>query len=133
MGGVGEGGAGGEGGERHCLYFWVSGYAHLHADESVRTKIWTQHTPYTHRGARAHTHTTHNIHTGLQGACARIHTYNTHHIHTGLHCRIVGRPGRALGLAKFMDYVKAKEKTWVCRRIDICNHWYLNPSPKPST
>ena len=24
----------------------------------------------------------------------------------GLHCRIVGRPGRALGLAKFLDYVK---------------------------
>jgi allantoinase len=28
----------------------------------------------------------------------------------GLHCRIVGRPGRALGLAKFLDYVKSKEK-----------------------
>jgi len=47
----------------------------------------------------------------------------------GLHCRIVGRPGRALGLAKFLDYVKSKEQVWVCRRSDICDHWYRNHKP----
>ena len=42
----------------------------------------------------------------------------------GLHCRLVGRPGRALGLAKFMDYVQSKEKVWIPRRIDIARHWH---------
>jgi putative urate catabolism protein len=42
----------------------------------------------------------------------------------GLHCRIVGRPGRALGLVKFLDYIKAKRKVWVARRIDIARHWH---------
>jgi putative urate catabolism protein len=42
----------------------------------------------------------------------------------GLHCRLVGRPGRALGLAKFIDYVQAKEKVWIAKRIDIAKHWW---------
>jgi putative urate catabolism protein len=42
----------------------------------------------------------------------------------GLHCRLVGRPGRALGLAKFIDYILAHEKVWVPRRIDIARHWH---------
>ncbi|MFQ3583778.1 MAG: allantoinase, partial [Cyanobacteriota bacterium] len=41
----------------------------------------------------------------------------------GLHCRLVGRPGRALALAKFLDYVQAHEQVWLCRRIDIAHHW----------
>jgi putative urate catabolism protein len=42
----------------------------------------------------------------------------------GLHCRLVGRPGRAIGLAKFLDYIKSKKKVWVARRIDIARHWH---------
>lgn len=49
----------------------------------------------------------------------------------GLHCRIVGRPGRALALARFLDYVKAKQDTWICRRIDIARHWHKNFPPCP--
>ncbi len=41
----------------------------------------------------------------------------------GLHCRLAGRPGRAAALAKFLDYVAAHERVWVCRRIDIARHW----------
>jgi len=41
----------------------------------------------------------------------------------GLHCRLVGRPGRAAALARFLDYVKSHPKAWVCRRIDIARHW----------
>lgn len=41
----------------------------------------------------------------------------------GLHCRLVGRPGRAAGLARFLDYVIAHERVWVARRIDIARHW----------
>ncbi len=42
----------------------------------------------------------------------------------GLHCRLSGRPGRATALARFLDYVQQHEKVWLCRRIDIANHWY---------
>ena len=42
----------------------------------------------------------------------------------GLHCRLVGRPGRALGLAKFIDYVLAHDKVWVATREDIARHWW---------
>jgi peptidoglycan/xylan/chitin deacetylase (PgdA/CDA1 family) len=41
----------------------------------------------------------------------------------GLHCRLVGRPGRAAALARFLDYVSSRERVWVCRRIDIARHW----------
>ncbi|OCP15391.1 MULTISPECIES: allantoinase PuuE [unclassified Ensifer] len=41
----------------------------------------------------------------------------------GLHCRLVGRPGRAAALARFLDYVKSHEKVWLARRIDIARHW----------
>ena len=41
----------------------------------------------------------------------------------GLHCRLVGRPGRAAALARFLDYVQAHEDAWVCRRLDIAKHW----------
>ena len=34
----------------------------------------------------------------------------------GLHCRLVGRPGRAAALARFLDYVRSHEKVWVTRR-----------------
>ena len=42
----------------------------------------------------------------------------------GLHCRLVGRPGRALGLQKFIDYVLKHDKVWIPRRIDIAHHWH---------
>ena len=41
----------------------------------------------------------------------------------GLHCRLVGRPGRAQALARFLDYIREHDKAWVCRRLDIARHW----------
>ena len=41
----------------------------------------------------------------------------------GLHCRLVGRPGRAAALARFLDYVGGHSRVWLARRIDIANHW----------
>ena len=48
----------------------------------------------------------------------------------GLHCRLVGRPGRAAALARFLDYVQSHEDVWVTRRIDIAKHWHENHPPK---
>ena len=47
----------------------------------------------------------------------------------GLHCRLVGRPGRAAALARFIDYVASKEKVWIPRRIDIAWHWHAHHRP----
>jgi len=48
----------------------------------------------------------------------------------GLHCRLVGRPGRAAALARFLDYVKAHEDVWVAKRIEIARHWQDVHPPK---
>lgn len=47
----------------------------------------------------------------------------------GLHCRLVGRPGRAAALARFLDYVQSHERVWLCRRIDIAHHWHKHHKP----
>ena len=41
----------------------------------------------------------------------------------GLHMRLAGRPGRAAGLARFLDHVLKHEGVWICRRVDIARHW----------
>ncbi len=41
----------------------------------------------------------------------------------GLHCRLVGRPGRAASLQRFIDYAMSHDKVWFPRRIDIARHW----------
>lgn len=50
-------------------------------------------------------------------------------LNIGLHCRLVGRPGRAAALARFVDYVLGHEKVWIPRRIDIARHWIENHHP----
>ncbi len=41
----------------------------------------------------------------------------------GLHCRLVGRPGRAEALRRFMEYASSRSDVWFARRIDIARHW----------
>ena len=41
----------------------------------------------------------------------------------GLHPRLVGRPGRAAALTRFLDYVLGHSQVWLARRVDIANHW----------
>jgi OHCU decarboxylase len=58
-------------------------------------------------------------------------------LNIGLHCRLVGRPGRAASLQRFIDYVKAHDKVWLARRIDIAEHWkkvhpFALPTLQPS-
>jgi hypothetical protein len=48
----------------------------------------------------------------------------------GLHGRISGRPGNALGLQHFMEYVKyLGSDIWVCKREDIARFWYARNFP----
>jgi putative urate catabolism protein len=41
----------------------------------------------------------------------------------GLHCRIVGKPGRAPALDRFLAHVKSKPDVWVTTRAEIARHW----------
>jgi allantoinase len=41
----------------------------------------------------------------------------------GLHARLVGRPGRTMALARFLDHVQRHDAVWIARRIDIARHW----------
>jgi allantoinase len=47
----------------------------------------------------------------------------------GLHCRLAGRPGRFAALRRFLDHVQARDKVWICRRIDIARHWRAHHPP----
>jgi putative urate catabolism protein len=47
----------------------------------------------------------------------------------GLHCRLAGRPGRAAGLKRFLDYVQGRDRVWLARRIDIAWHWHALHKP----
>ena len=44
----------------------------------------------------------------------------------GLHCRLIGRPGRIQSLKKFLDYVLKHDNVWICKRIEIAEHWIKN-------
>jgi putative urate catabolism protein len=41
----------------------------------------------------------------------------------GMHCRLAGRPGRAVALARFLDYVASRKDAWVATREEIARHW----------
>jgi len=42
----------------------------------------------------------------------------------GLHCRLVGRPGRAASLINFLDHVGRYDRVWIATRLDIAKHWH---------
>lgn len=41
----------------------------------------------------------------------------------GLHCRLAGRPGRAMALRRFLDHVMQFDDVWICTRQQIAEHW----------
>lgn len=42
----------------------------------------------------------------------------------GLHCRIAGKPGRILAVERFIEHITQHTQVWLCRRIDIAQHWH---------
>ena len=48
----------------------------------------------------------------------------------GLHLRLVGHPGRAAGLERFLDHVARQSGVWVCGRADIARHWLATHPPR---
>ncbi len=47
----------------------------------------------------------------------------------GLHCRLVGRPGRAAALKRFIEYVLSHDKVWIPQRLEIAKHWHEHHKP----
>ena len=41
----------------------------------------------------------------------------------GLHCRLAGRPGRAMAIQRFLDHARAHQGVWFASRLDIARHW----------
>lgn len=51
----------------------------------------------------------------------------------GLHCRLMGRPGRAAALARVLDYMKSQEGVWFATRLEIAEHWTKEHPPMADT
>ena len=50
----------------------------------------------------------------------------------GLHMRLAGRPGRMAALSRFLDHVANHDHVWICRRLDIAQHWLATHPAPPS-
>jgi peptidoglycan/xylan/chitin deacetylase (PgdA/CDA1 family) len=50
-------------------------------------------------------------------------------MNVGLHCRIVGRPGRARALDRFLEHVRERDGVWVATRAAIARHWHEHHRP----
>jgi putative urate catabolism protein len=54
-------------------------------------------------------------------------------MNVGLHCRLVGRAGRIGALERFLDHVQGRDGVWLCRGIDVAEHWRARfPAPEPA-
>jgi OHCU decarboxylase len=47
----------------------------------------------------------------------------------GLHCRIIGRPGRAAALRRALAYFQSHEDVWFATRAQIADHWTKENPP----
>ena len=48
----------------------------------------------------------------------------------GLHCRLIGRPGRAAALQRVLDYMAGHGDVWFATRLQIAEHWAATHPPR---
>ncbi|GAA6165754.1 allantoinase PuuE [Pelagimonas sp. KU-00592-HH] len=48
----------------------------------------------------------------------------------GLHCRLMGRPGRAAALKRVLDYFRQHDGVWFATREQIADHWARQHPPR---
>lgn len=41
----------------------------------------------------------------------------------GLHDRLIGRPGRVMGLVRLLEHMRRQEGVWFCTGLDVARHW----------
>jgi peptidoglycan/xylan/chitin deacetylase (PgdA/CDA1 family) len=61
--------------------------------------------------------------TYLVDSLDRLRSEGGRMLSVGLHCRIVGRPGRAPALDRFLAHVRSLDDVWVATRAEIATHW----------
>jgi len=47
----------------------------------------------------------------------------------GLHNRLIGRPGRIIGLKRFIEHATGHQGVWFPRRVEIARHWTAHHPP----
>ena len=47
----------------------------------------------------------------------------------GLHDRLIGRPGRSVGLVKLLEHMQRHSRVWYCRGVDVATHWRTHFAP----
>jgi peptidoglycan/xylan/chitin deacetylase (PgdA/CDA1 family) len=47
-----------------------------------------------------------------------------------LHDRLIGRPAKAVGLIRFLDYASKRDRVWFCTGRDIAEHWRNEHPPR---
>jgi peptidoglycan/xylan/chitin deacetylase (PgdA/CDA1 family) len=47
-----------------------------------------------------------------------------------LHDRLIGRPAKAVGLIKFLDHARRRDKVWFCTGREIAEHWRREHPPR---
>jgi len=60
----------------------------------------------------------------------QLHEEGGRMMNVGLHCRIVGRPGRARALDRFLEHVRSRPDVWVTTRAEIARHWHEHHAPR---
>ncbi|TNF58023.1 MAG: allantoinase PuuE [Rhodobacteraceae bacterium] len=59
-----------------------------------------------------------------------LHAEGGRMLSIGLHCRLVGRPGRAAALKRALDYMASHEGVWFATREQIADHWAATHPPR---
>ena len=59
----------------------------------------------------------------LRATFDTLHAEGGRMMSLGLHCRLVGRPGRAEALARFLEHAQARGGVWFATRAQIAAHW----------
>ena len=65
----------------------------------------------------------------LRATFDTLHAEGGRMMSVGLHCRLVGRPGRAEALRRFVEHAQAKGDVWFATRADIARHWAATHPP----
>src|SRR5262249_15673851 len=51
-----------------------------------------------------------------------------------VHDRLIGRPGRAIGLISFLEHARKHDRVWFCTGREIAEHWRkVHPSAQAET
>jgi peptidoglycan/xylan/chitin deacetylase (PgdA/CDA1 family) len=53
----------------------------------------------------------------------QLHAEGGRMMSVGLHCRIIGHPGRAPSLDRFLHHIGGRDDVWVTTRAEIARHW----------